>query len=264
MSAHVAARPTRPWLRLPARVAPYLACLLVVIGVWWLVVVIGTASPFILPAPSEVAPEVGRLAVEARTHAALLTTAKEIGAAFGIAAGAALLIGIPLGWFPLLRHAYEPLVANLAAIPLVVLYPVFALALGLGSASKIAFAGLYGFFPIVIGTVAGVAAVDVTLVTAARAMGARGLALVRTVILPAALPQVLSGLQLGLVLCTLAVVGGEYIGGTGGLGYELATAGQAFRTIEMYAYVVITFVLACVLNGALALIAALVRRRLHS
>ena len=246
------------------RTAPFLAFAAVVIAVWWALTAAESVDPFLLPPPDDVGRAFGVVARDQITYEELLTTLKEIGAAFGIAACLGLAVGIPVGWYRLLRDAYEPLLANLYAIPIIVIYPLLALLLGLGPASKIAFAAIYAFFPIALASLVGSATVDQTLIAAARSMGARRVSLVRTVVLPSALPQIVNGLQLGLVLTTLAVVGGEFVAGANGIGYLLATAGQAYRTEEMYAFILVTLLLAIVLNGLMALLALLARRRLHA
>jgi NitT/TauT family transport system permease protein len=97
-----------------------------------------------------------------------------------------------------------------------------------------------------------VAAIDTTLLTASRSMGARPAQLFRLVVFPAALPQIGNGLRLGIVFASLAVVGGEFIGGSGGLGHLLAAAGQAFQTPDEYAYVVVTLALTIALQLVVA------------
>lgn len=237
-----------------------LALCLLAILVWWAVVTFASVDPFLLPAPGDVLAALRRILGGSEVYSALLVTLREIAAAFAIAAFAGLLLGTPIGFYKVSRNAYEPLLANLGAVPIIVFYPVFTLVLGLGSSSKIAFAALAAYFPVVLSVMSGVGTVDETLVTASRAMGARGRSLVTSVILPGALPQTLNGLRLALVLATLSVVGGEFIGGTAGLGYLLASAGEAFRTVELYAFVVITLAMAAVLYVVMSLVSHLVEK----
>lgn len=246
------------------RVAPFAGFAGITLGVWWFLTATGSVVPFLLPAPDAVARAFWLVIRDPLTYDALLTTLVEVGAAFGVAAFCGLAVGLPVGWYRLARDAYEPLLTNLYAVPIIVVYPVLAFLLGLGSTSKIAFAAIYAFFPVALASLVGSATVDQTLVTAARSMGARGLSLLRTVILPSALPQIINGLQLGLVLTMLAVVGGEFIGGFKGIGYLLATASQGYRTEEMYAYILVTLLLAIVLNGLTAMLTHLAQRRLHT
>ncbi|MGH3344941.1 MAG: ABC transporter permease [Carbonactinosporaceae bacterium] len=222
----------------------------------------GAVDPFLLPPPVDVLRVLGDILADGSTYPQVLTTLTEIGAAFVIAAAVGVTAGVTVGWYARLRGAYQPVLANLYAVPLVVFYPVIALFLGIGSTSKIAFGALYAFFPIVLAAVSGVALVDPTLVAAGRSMGARGFSLLRVVVLPAAFPRIMTGLRLGLVLGTLAVVGGEFIAGTEGLGYLLASSGQAFQTLDMFAYIILTLGFAAALNGLLAVVDRLARRGL--
>jgi ABC-type nitrate/sulfonate/bicarbonate transport system permease component len=231
------------------------------IALWWVLATAVVAQPFLLPAPPEVLDALVALLRSGNTYSALGTTLKEIFAAFAIAAAVGVPIGLVIGWYRLLRVAYDPLLANLYAVPLVVFYPVFSLALGLGSASKIAFSAIYGFFPVAMTTVASTSAIRPTLVLAARSMGARRFKLVRMIVLPSTVTGIVTGLQLAVVLITLGVIAGEFLGGSGGLGYLLATSGQAYRTVELFAYIAITLLLAVFLNGCTALLAHVARRR---
>lgn len=234
------------------RVAIYLGVPLGVLLAWLVLAATGAVDPFLLPAPADVAGSLQTVVTDSRTYPHLWTTVRQIFTAFLIAAIAGIGIGLPIGWYQTLRRAYEPVLATVYAVPLVVLYPVIALLFGIGATSKIVFGGLYAFFPIVLGTVSAVSLVDRNLVSAGRSMGARGLTLFRTVVLPAAAPRIMTGLRLGVILATLAVVGGQYIAGTSGLGYLLATAGQSFQTVEMFAYIVLTLALAALINGLMA------------
>jgi ABC-type nitrate/sulfonate/bicarbonate transport system permease component len=234
------------------RLAIYLGAPLTVLLVWWLLAASQAVNPFLLPSPVDVAVDLVGVLGEGATYWHLLVTVAQILAAFLAAAVVGIALGLPIGWYRTARAAYEPVLGHIYAVPLVILYPVIALMFGIGPASKIVFGALYAFFPIVLATVASVAMVDQNLVSAGRSMGARGAQLFRVVVVPAARPRIIAGLRLGLVLATLAVVGGQYIAGREGLGYLLATAGQSFRTVEMFAYIVLTLFLAALLNGLMA------------
>jgi ABC-type nitrate/sulfonate/bicarbonate transport system permease component len=234
----------------------------VAVLVWWLASIV-VDQAFLLPAPGAVAEKFAELILEGETYSELAITLMEIFSAFAIAAAAGIPVGLAIGWYRLARKAYEPLLANLYAVPLVIFYPVFSLALGLGSASKIAFSAIYGFFPVAITTVASASSIRPSLVLAARSMGASGTQLLRTVVLPSTAPGIVAGLQLAMVLVTLGVIAGEFLAGSAGLGYLLATSGQAYRTVELFAYIAITLLVALFLNGCTALLAHIARRRFH-
>ena len=225
-----------------------------VIAAWFALTISKFVDPLLLPAPRDVAFALGDTLVQSNTYDELGRTVVEILLAFAIAAILGVGIGLPIGWYRTMERAYTSVLGNIYSIPLIVLYPVIALVFGIGSPSKIVFGGLYAFFPIILAVIAGVAGVDQTLISAGRSMGAGGRSLLRTIVIPAAMPRIMVGLRLGLVLATIAVVGGQFIAGSSGLGYLLATTGQTFQTVQMFAYIILTLGLAAVLNGFLALL----------
>src|SRR5882724_3811147 len=91
---------------------------------------------------------------------------------YGSALATTLYEGAVVGSLPRPRILIMPMVSSLYAVPLVILYPVFTVWLGIGSESKIAFAGIYGFLPTMLATAAGIQTIDPQLLLAARSMGA--------------------------------------------------------------------------------------------
>ena len=121
-------------------------------------------------------------------------------------AAAAFCCGAIVGSLPRPRVLIMPMVSSLYAVPLVILYPVFTVWLGIGSESKIAFASIYGFLPTMLATAAGIQTIDPQLLLAARSMGATMSQRLVRVIIPAAIPTVLSGLRVGGALVIVGVV----------------------------------------------------------
>ncbi len=103
---------------------------------------------------------------------ALAVTLYEIAVAMVFACGGGILAGAIVGSLPRPRVLIMPMVSSLYAVPLVILYPVFTVWLGIGSESKIAFASIYGFLPTMLATAAGIQTIDPQLLLAARSMGA--------------------------------------------------------------------------------------------
>ena len=103
---------------------------------------------------------------------ALLVTLYEVAVAMVFACGGGILAGAIVGSLPRPRVLIMPMVSSLYAVPLVILYPVFTVWLGIGSESKIAFASIYGFLPTMLATAAGIQTIDPQLLLAARSMGA--------------------------------------------------------------------------------------------
>ncbi len=128
---------------------------------------------------------------------ALVVTLYEVAISMAFACGGGILLGAVVGSLPRPRILIMPMVSSLYAVPLVILYPVFTVWLGIGSESKIAFASIYGFLPTMLATAAGIQTIDPQLLLAARSMGATLSQRLVRVIIPAAIPTVLSGLRVG-------------------------------------------------------------------
>jgi NitT/TauT family transport system permease protein len=164
---------------------------------------------------------------------ALMVSLGEVAVALVFACGGGILAGALIGSVPLLRSLLLPIASSLYAVPLVILYPVLTVWLGIGSESKIAFAAINGFLPTALATAAGIRTIDPNLVLAARSMGATLLQRVTRVIVPASIPTVLAGLRLGGVLVIVSVVVSEMLTSTAGIGYVVTR----YRTVLDSAHV---------------------------
>jgi NitT/TauT family transport system permease protein/taurine transport system permease protein len=150
---------------------------------------------------------------------ALLVTLYEVAFAMLIACGGGILAGAAVGGLARLRKLLLPVVSSLYAVPIVILYPVFTAWFGVGSESKIAFAGIYAFFPVMLSTAAGIQTIDPQFLLAARSMGATLPQQIARVIIPASLPTVFAGLRLGGALAIIGVVVSEMLTAAAGIGY---------------------------------------------
>jgi ABC-type nitrate/sulfonate/bicarbonate transport system permease component len=132
-----------------------------------------------------------------------------------------------------------------------VIYPIITMLFGIGDVSKIAFAGLYGFFPIAANTIRGLTVVPPGFVDAAQALGARPRQLKWTILVPAARPLILSGVRFGLSLNLVGVVAAQMLAATHGIGFLISTNAQLLQSQDLYAYILLTFVLAGLVNYVL-------------
>ncbi|WP_417563913.1 ABC transporter permease [Microbacterium sp.] len=243
------------------RGATYVGVVAFVIVVWVALTTFGSIRPFLLASPSAVLSSLGRLmATPERILQPIGVTLAETGIAFAIATGAGVILGVVVGSSKLLVAAYEPMVTTLSALPLIILYPVLAATLGVGSPSKVAIGALYGFFPIAISTMRAVARVDTTLLTASRTMGGRGLGLVGSVMIPAISPAVIAAMRVAMSLSLVTIIAAEFISGAAGVGYQLAAASQGLDTPGLFSWVLIVVVLTIVVNILFALITTALRK----
>jgi NitT/TauT family transport system permease protein/taurine transport system permease protein len=139
-------------------------------------------------------------------------------------------------------------------VPLVILYPVFTVWLGIGSESKIAFASIYGFLPTMLATAAGIQTIDPQLLIAARSMGATLTQRVTRVIIPAAIPTVLSGLRVGGALVIVGVVVSEMLISSAGIGYLISRYRTILDSAHVFAGVLLVLFLAVAFNAIIRLV----------
>ena len=187
----------------------------------------------------------------------LLVTLYEVACAMLIACGAGILTGALIGGVALLRNLLLPVFSSLYAVPIVILYPIFTAWFGIGSESKIIFAGVYGFFPVMLSTAAGIRTIEAQLLLAARSMGANLPQQITRVIIPASIPTVLAGLRLGGALTIVGVVVSEMLISSAGIGYLVTR----YRTILDSPHVFGAIVVILLLSIAFDTFARAIERR---
>jgi NitT/TauT family transport system permease protein len=176
-------------------------------------------------------------------------TLYEVALAMLIACGAGILIGALVGGIALLRNLLLPVFSSLYAVPIVILYPIFTAWFGIGSESKVAFAGAYGFFPVMLSTAAGIRTIDAQLLLAARSMGATPMQRIIRVIIPASLPTVLTGLRLGGALTIIGVVVSEMLTSAAGIGYLVTSYRTVLDSPRVFAAVLMILVLSVMFDA---------------
>jgi ABC-type nitrate/sulfonate/bicarbonate transport system permease component len=232
--------------------AVQLGLLLAVLGLWQAAAANRWVSPLILPSLTATLGEFVAILGQPDAHHAIQVTVTEFAAALAAALAAGLLVGAVCGTFDYLANLVEPLLLAAYAVPIVMAFPLCLLFFGIGSPSKIAFAGTYAFFPVAIQTMRGLRQVDEPLIRAARSMGASRWQLLTQVALPAASPAIATGLRLGAVLALLGVVAGEMLGAVDGIGQSLANAVSTFRAADAFAWILLVVMLVTLVNLSLS------------
>jgi NitT/TauT family transport system permease protein len=151
-------------------------------------------------------------------------TGKAFAFALALAIAGGLAIGFTLGLSRLASEVFEPMLVAIYSIPKITLYPILLLAFGLGISAKIAFGTLHGIIPIALFTINGVRNVKPVLLKSARTLGLSPFATVREIVLPAALPEIVTGLRVGFSLTMIGTLLGEMFASQRGLGFMLMNA----------------------------------------
>lgn len=228
-----------------------LALLAVLIGIWELYVDLGGADSEILPAPHAVASAL--YTNRGLLWSNFLVTAQEVLLGIVVAAAVGLALAIAIHFSVTLRQALYPLLVASQAVPVLMIAPLLTLWLGFGIAPKLVVIALVCFFPIVVTTFAGLDSVDPDLLKLMQTFDAPRMRTFRFVELPSALPGVLTGTKIAVVVAVIGAVFAEWNGASSGLGYLFNQAEAQFLIPEVYAVVVILCVFAIALFGLLTL-----------
>jgi NitT/TauT family transport system permease protein len=226
---------------------------------WQLIVWLGGYQPFVLPGPGVVAERWLRAATQGTFTEHLATTLSEIllGLAAGITSG--LVVGFLLARSALADRLLSPYIVAAQATPVLALAPVLVIWFGNGLLSKVLICALICFFPMAVATTVGLRSVDARLVEMARSVRATHRQVVRTIEVPAALPQIMGGLRIAVTLSVVGAIVAEWVGGDKGLGVLLNLArGSLFDTPLLFA----TLLTIALLGVVLYLIVVLLERRL--
>ena len=242
-------------MRRPAPATVRWALLVLLLVLWQVLPATGLIPELFLPSLSKTLSALWTDRVEYAD--ALLVTLYEVAVSMLIACGAGIVLGAVVGGIATLRNLMLPIFSSLYAVPIVILYPIFTAWFGIGSESKIAFAGIYGFFPVMLSTAAGIRTIDPQYILAARSMGATLPQQILRVIIPASIPTVLTGLRLGGALTIIGVVVSEMLTASAGIGYLVTR----YRTILDSAHVFAGILMILLLSILFDLLARAIERR---
>jgi ABC-type nitrate/sulfonate/bicarbonate transport system permease component len=226
--------------RAAERILPALS-FVVFLSAWELLVRWRGLAPIYLPAPSSIAVYLFRMLADGTMVYHLGVTLLRIFAGFGIAAVAGIALGVLMGMSRIAAKIADPWIAALYPLPKISLIPLLIIWLGTGETYKIVISAISAFFPIVISTYSGIRQADRGLIKAAKDLGAGPAQIQFKVVIPAAIPSIFSGLQLGMGVNIILIVAAEMIGGSGqgGMGYLLISAGQVMETEKVFASLVV-------------------------
>jgi NitT/TauT family transport system permease protein len=223
---------------------------------WEAAVRLLSIPPFLLPAPSVIAQSMNANAAVLIKSSIGTTLEIVLGFALSIAVGVPLALAISL-WKPFARTVYPVLVSS-QAVPKVAVAPLFLVWFGFGLLPKVLIAFLIAFFPVVINTAMGLAALEREKIYLAQSMGLGAFATFCKIQLPNALPSIFAGLKISITLAVVGAVVGEFVGGQGGLGYLLLIANGNMDTALLFAGIVALTVLGVVLFALIGLVERLV------
>jgi NitT/TauT family transport system permease protein len=231
---------------------PLLGPVALLLVVWHVAVVM--SGSLIFPTPWRVAVGLVDLARQGLLLKHVVASLFRVTCGYLLAAALAIAVGMLMGWFATAHAFLNPLVQGLRPISPIAWIPLAILWFGVGDLSPIFLIFLSSFFPMVVGTAAGVMTIDGKYLRAARNFEITGFRLFRAVVLPAALPQIVTGMRIGLGVAWLVVVAAEMIAVNSGLGYliiDSRNAGNRYDLVVagMFTIGVVGFLLDSLMRG---------------
>ncbi|NNM73105.1 ABC transporter permease [Enterovirga aerilata] len=238
-----------PAVRRAGRLGDSALVLLGLLALWqfgsW---VVGAA---VLPAPAATLAKLWAIMSSSDFGGHAWETGRAFLSALAIAFAAGLAIGLLLGAHRLSAEVAEPILVALYAIPKITLYPIILLLFGLGISAKIAFGVIHGIVPVAVFTMAAVRNIRPVYLRAARAMRLTPVQTAGRIMLPAALPGIVSGLRIGFSLTLLGTLIGEMFASQRGIGYLLVKAMETNDVATVVALATLLIVVATIVSGAL-------------
>lgn len=223
--------------------------------IWWGVTYLGFIDPLFLPSPWAVLKKFGQVAVSGYLDATLWqhlwASLQRIGIGLIAALFTAIPLGIAIGRNRVVQGLFDPLIEFYRPIPPLAYLPLIVIWCGIGELSKILLIYLAIFAPIVIATANGVRSVDPAKIRAAQSLGATANQLTRYVIIPAALPDILTGIRIGLGVGWSTLVAAELIAATRGLGFMVQSAAQFLVTDVVIMGILVIAIVACIMEMGL-------------
>ena len=225
-----------------------LASPVVLLLLWEWAVRVRVLDARFFPAPSSVVGSALGLARDGELWSDLRVTLVRLLLGFLVGALPGIALGLSMGLSRWVRAVASPLIAALYPIPKIAVLPLIILIFGLGDLSKIVVVAVGVFFIMAINTSAGVLQIERIYLDVAKAYGMRGAAYVRGVLLPGALPSLLTGAKVSLGIALILVVAAEFLAAHDGLGYLIWNGWQTLQVEQMYVGLVIVAILGYVLT----------------
>ena len=225
------------------------------VAAWW--AAIRASGTRIFPGPWDVVLGAVDLARDGTLVRHIAASLLRVAVGYGAAVALAVPLGVAMGWRAGVHRALNPVIQMLRPISPIAWIPLAILWFGVGDASPIFLIFLSSFFPMVVGTIAGVHAVERQYIRAAENFGITGFTLIRHVVLPAAMAQIVTGMRIGLGVAWLVVVAAEMVAIGSGLGYLIIDSRNAGNRYDLV-------VAAMVIIGVIGFGLDVVMRRLET
>jgi ABC-type nitrate/sulfonate/bicarbonate transport system permease component len=220
-----------------------------VLALWEAVAWSGLLYRDVVPSLLTIGRALGEMLGDPTFYFHLQVTFYEIGLGMVFGGLSGLAVGIALGASKLLRRAYEPFLYYLGPCPKIIFFPVMIMWFGVGPGSKIAMGAISCFFPLALNLAGGMREIDAVLIRVGKSFRASTWQMVTKIYLPAMRHPVINGVRLGLGVCLIGTLLAETRLSNSGIGYMVHQAYTLFNMPQMYALLIVLFVIAIGLNA---------------
>ncbi len=206
----------------------------VLLLVWWLVTAMGWVKPLFVPSPQAIVDKFIAISSDGFTGTplwrhVLISTGRVFGA-FLLACVIGIPLGLAMGISPMIRGIFDPPIEFYRPIPPLAYLPLMIIWFGIGETSKILLIFLSVFAPVALGARAGVRSAAIEQIHAAYSFGATRWQVLRYIILPSAMPEILTAMRIGVGFGWTTLVAAEMVAATEGIGYMVLSASQFLQT----------------------------------
>jgi NitT/TauT family transport system permease protein len=215
------------------------AGVVVVLAAWEIAARIGLINPLLLGSPTAIGTAAAAELKSGAIWPHLWISLLEFLLGIGLSAVVGIGIGLLAGWFRRVDYLIDPWLTILYSTPSVALAPLIIIAFGIELSAKVFIVFLFAVFPIAVNTIAGVHATAGRYLRVARSFNAPSATVLRTIILPGALPYIATGMRVAGGRALVGIVVAELIAGNAGIGYLLNVAGATLKTGTLYLLIVI-------------------------
>jgi NitT/TauT family transport system permease protein len=223
---------------------------------WEFSVAGGLVNPLFTSSPSRIVIAAAGMIADGSIFHDLAVSGEEFALGYGLAIAVGVPLGILMGWYRRLNALLDPFVNALYAMPRIALMPLILIWFGIDLPAKVAIIFLSSVFPILVNTVTGVRTIERDFVKVARSFGASDRQIFLTVALPSSVPNLLTGLRLGLGHALIGIVVGEMYGASAGIGFMMQAAGATFQTDKVMVGIFIIAAIGMALTQCLRMIEA--------
>jgi len=217
---------------------------------WETVVRVKQIPSYLIPTPSDVYFALVRGLGEGLYTRHIVTTMTEVFVGFGIALVLALVLGVFIALNRTIETYVYPYIIMFQSMPKVALAPVLVIWFGLGITSKIVTVALITFFPILVNTIAGLRSADLDRINLMRSLGATRWQIFRMLQFPGALPFIMAGIEVGIIMALLGAIVAEFIGAEAGLGMLLQSMNATLDVAGQFSILIILSAIGLTMNKA--------------